>query len=170
MRGGLNRFVSIAFLSCLIACSPQRRPEPDRPTRAAVAPPASSPLAKVEVGMTPREVENLLGPPTDENQLHHRQGVHPLLLRAGPLAPSVLLSRARTGCLRGRRRVQHERPRREGRIRPERAGSRPVSPATGVPALVLARGLNRDCMPGVLDPMPPLALGAALGRCAPRRE
>src|SRR5947199_6839855 len=128
MRGGLNRFVSIAFLSCLIACSPQRRPEPDRPTRAAVAPPASSPLAKVEVGMTPREVENLLGPPTDENQLHHRQGVHPLLLRAGPLAPSVLLSRARTGCLRGRRWVQHERPRREGRIRPERAGARPVTP------------------------------------------
>jgi len=61
-------FVSIAFLSCLIACSAQRTPEPDRPTRATVAPPASSPLAKVEVGMTPREVGNLLGPPTDENQ------------------------------------------------------------------------------------------------------
>jgi len=45
-------FVSIAFLSCLIACSAQRTPEPDRPTRATVAPPASSPLAKVEVGVT----------------------------------------------------------------------------------------------------------------------
>ena len=61
-------FVSITFLVGLIACSTQRTPEPDRPTRAAVAPQASSPLAKVEVGMTPREVENLLGAPTDENQ------------------------------------------------------------------------------------------------------
>ncbi len=68
MRGGLNRFVSTAFLSALIACSAQRAPEPERLTRAAVAPPASSPLAKVEVGMTPREVENLVRPPTDETQ------------------------------------------------------------------------------------------------------
>src|SRR5437667_4648340 len=85
-------------------------------------------IAKVEVGMTPREVENLLGPPTDETQYVTGKAFHPLLLRARPLAPSVLLSRARTGCLRGRRWVQHERPRREGRIRPERAGARPVTP------------------------------------------
>src|SRR5438034_11834144 len=68
MGSRLVPFVSIAFLSVLIACSAQRAPEPDRPTRAAVAPPASSPLAKVEVGMTPHEVENILGPPNDENQ------------------------------------------------------------------------------------------------------
>ena len=68
MGGRLSCFVSIAFMSGLIACSAQRAAEPDRPTRAAVAPPASSPLAKVEVGMAPREVENILGPPTDENQ------------------------------------------------------------------------------------------------------
>jgi hypothetical protein len=68
MGGRLSCFVSIAFMSGLIACAAQRAAEPDRPTRAAVAPPASSPLAKVEVGMTPREVENVLGPPTDENQ------------------------------------------------------------------------------------------------------
>jgi hypothetical protein len=30
-------------------------------------PPANSPLAKVQVGMSEREVQNLLGPPTDEN-------------------------------------------------------------------------------------------------------
>src|SRR5262245_55200805 len=30
-------------------------------------PPASSPLSKVQVGMSTREVENLLGAPTDEN-------------------------------------------------------------------------------------------------------
>ena len=32
-----------------------------------VPPPKSSKLAKVQVGMSPREVEAVLGPPTDEN-------------------------------------------------------------------------------------------------------
>jgi hypothetical protein len=49
----------------MVACSAQRAPEP---SSAFVAPPADSPLAKVQIGMSPREVENLLGPPTDENQ------------------------------------------------------------------------------------------------------
>src|SRR5436309_352391 len=66
--------------------------------------------------------------------------------------------------------LQHERPRREGRIRPERAAARSVSPATGVPALVLARGLSRDCIPGVLDPAPPLALGAPWPDAPDERE
>jgi len=41
------------------------------PAKAAAAtetpPPANSPLAKIQVGMSTREVENILGPPTDEN-------------------------------------------------------------------------------------------------------
>lgn len=59
----------------LVACAARERPAPAAPAAAApapaggaTAPPADSPLAKVQVGMSDREVENLLGPPTDENE------------------------------------------------------------------------------------------------------
>jgi hypothetical protein len=50
-----------------VACA-HREPEPAAPMRAnATPPPAGSPLAKVQVGMSAREVENVLGTPNDEN-------------------------------------------------------------------------------------------------------
>jgi hypothetical protein len=66
------RWISGAVLLALVGlgiggCA-RRGPEPSQPARAeAVAPPADSPLAKVQVGMSPREVESLIGPPSDEN-------------------------------------------------------------------------------------------------------
>jgi hypothetical protein len=54
---------TVVFVSCA-----HREPEPAAPMRAnATPPPAGSPLAKVQVGMSAREVENVLGTPNDEN-------------------------------------------------------------------------------------------------------
>lgn len=67
-------------LSCLVlsavvfvgvAGCAHRAPEEGRSMggqHAATPPPASSPLAKVQTGMSQREVQNLIGPPTDEKQ------------------------------------------------------------------------------------------------------
>jgi hypothetical protein len=45
-----------------------RNPDQAESGRAATAaPPANSPLAKVQVGMSVRDVEQILGPPNDEN-------------------------------------------------------------------------------------------------------
>jgi len=60
--------VMVVATTVAIAGCARRSPEPAAPTRAmAPPPPASSPLAKVQVGMSPREVESVVGPPTDEN-------------------------------------------------------------------------------------------------------
>ena len=46
----------------------RRSAEPAEPRREAPAPaPANSPLAKIQVGMSVREVETVLGPPNDES-------------------------------------------------------------------------------------------------------
>jgi len=58
--------VVVAMTVALGACA-KREPEPAPPTRSVAAPPAGSKLAKIQVGMSPREVEAILGPPTDEN-------------------------------------------------------------------------------------------------------
>jgi hypothetical protein len=57
--------VVLTLTMALAACA-RRAPE-SAPPRATALPPADSPLAKVQLGMSPREVENLLGPPNDEN-------------------------------------------------------------------------------------------------------
>jgi hypothetical protein len=54
----------------LAGCA-RRAPEEGRAQgaeRVATPPPASSPLAKVQTGMSQREVQNLIGPPSDEKQ------------------------------------------------------------------------------------------------------
>jgi hypothetical protein len=49
------------------ACAKREpEPEPAAATRA-TPPPAGSPLAKVQLGMSQRDVQNVLGPPDDEN-------------------------------------------------------------------------------------------------------
>ena len=51
----------------VVACT-KRSPEPSEPTRAHYTPPPTdSKLAKVQVGMSPREVQNVMGAPDDEN-------------------------------------------------------------------------------------------------------
>ena len=65
---GRGRWFVILLLTIGLGACAHREPAPDRPTRVVgTPPPANSPLAKVQVGMSPREVENLIGPPTDEN-------------------------------------------------------------------------------------------------------
>jgi outer membrane protein assembly factor BamE (lipoprotein component of BamABCDE complex) len=49
----------------VLGCS-KSGPSPAEPTRAAV--PADSPLAKIQPGMSSREVEALIGPPDSENE------------------------------------------------------------------------------------------------------
>jgi hypothetical protein len=54
-----------------VAGCAKRAPEEGRAQgseRVAAPPPASSPLAKVQTGMSQREVQNLIGPPSDEKQ------------------------------------------------------------------------------------------------------
>ena len=59
----------VAVAVALAACSQQSGPKPEagQGRHVGTPPPANSPLAKVQVGMNPREVEALLGPPNDEN-------------------------------------------------------------------------------------------------------
>lgn len=57
----------VATMVLVTGCA-RRTPEPSEdPIARAVPPPAGSPLAKVQVGMSAREVETVLGPPSDEN-------------------------------------------------------------------------------------------------------
>ena len=64
--------VALVSAGLVTGCARQS-PGPDAGGTAAapaetIAPPAGSPLAKVTVGMTPREVEDVLGRPDGENQ------------------------------------------------------------------------------------------------------
>jgi len=57
--------VTVLVAAGLMGCA-KSEPTPAQPTVAAV--PADSPLAKVQAGMTAREVEALIGAPDDENE------------------------------------------------------------------------------------------------------
>jgi hypothetical protein len=62
--------LSVVLALSVAGCA-KRAPEEGRAQggeRAATPPPASSPLAKVQTGMSQREVQNLIGPPSDEKQ------------------------------------------------------------------------------------------------------
>lgn len=61
-----HRLLVVALAVGLAACA-RKEPAPEAPARQVAPPPANSPLAKVQVGMNPREVEAILGPPNDEN-------------------------------------------------------------------------------------------------------
>jgi hypothetical protein len=56
----------VMMIVALAACA-HRSPEPAPEQKMATPPPANSPMAKVQIGMSPREVETILGPPQDEN-------------------------------------------------------------------------------------------------------
>ena len=60
--------VAMLLLTLGLGACARRSPEPERPARSVgTPPPPNSPLAKIEMGMSPREVEGTLGPPNDEN-------------------------------------------------------------------------------------------------------
>ena len=64
-----TRGVLVLALTAVVAGCAQREPAAaDTAHTAAVPPPANSPLAKVQVGMSEQEVEKLLGPPTSQNE------------------------------------------------------------------------------------------------------
>jgi hypothetical protein len=66
-RRALSLVAVAALMVGLGACA-HRSPEAAHQGRAVgTPPPPNSPLAKVQVGMSPREVEVILGPPNDEN-------------------------------------------------------------------------------------------------------
>src|SRR5262245_14767532 len=70
MGGAYRLGVVVALAVGLAGCASHKSPEPaaqTAPARAAAPPPAASPLAKVKTGMSVREVENLIGPPSDQN-------------------------------------------------------------------------------------------------------
>jgi hypothetical protein len=56
-----------ALAAGLVACA-RSDSAPRDSARTVMPPPPSSPLSKVQVGMSQQEVENLLGRPTDENE------------------------------------------------------------------------------------------------------
>jgi hypothetical protein len=69
--GRKGRWLMALVVAVGLSGCAKREPEPE-PASALQAntyppPPPKSKLAKVQVGMSPREVENILGPPTDEN-------------------------------------------------------------------------------------------------------
>ena len=70
MRRTVGWLVLVSLTLGLGACA-KKAPEPEPAhapeARAYPPPPANSKLAKVQVGMSAREVENILGPPTDES-------------------------------------------------------------------------------------------------------
>ena len=66
--GRTARWMMVLMLTGGLGACARREPEPaPPPERAATPPPANSKLAKVQRGMSPREVENILGPPNDES-------------------------------------------------------------------------------------------------------
>ena len=67
MMGRTMLWVVVAAATLGVAACAKREPAPEAPAKTVVAPPKNSKLAKVELGMSPREVEAILGPPTDEN-------------------------------------------------------------------------------------------------------
>jgi hypothetical protein len=71
MRRRAGWLVVVLLMTVGLTACAKREPEPAPvsapPARTAAPPPAKSKLAKVQVGMSPREVENILGPPTDES-------------------------------------------------------------------------------------------------------
>ena len=66
MMMGRRVLGTMVAMVALVACA-HREPEPAAPMHATAPPPAGSALAKVQVGMSPREVEGVLGPPSAEN-------------------------------------------------------------------------------------------------------
>lgn len=71
----MRRVVTVAMLGLLAlaaGCAAKSNGGSTGPTAAAAPIPASSPLAKVKVGMTAQEVSNLLGMPT--NQVSYATG------------------------------------------------------------------------------------------------
>jgi len=67
MIGRRGWWLVVLLLTLGLGACARREPEPEPARAVTPPPPANSKLAKVKVGMTPREVENILGPPTDEN-------------------------------------------------------------------------------------------------------
>jgi len=64
----MRRVVVAVLAGLLVVACAKQGPQPQQAATPRYSPPpASSPLAKVQVGMTQREVQNILGPPTDEN-------------------------------------------------------------------------------------------------------
>lgn len=59
------RILAALVLAMLAAGCGHRQPEPD--ASRGTPPPADSPLAKIQVGMSVRDVEDILGRPNDEN-------------------------------------------------------------------------------------------------------
>ena len=66
-RGAWWTLVLLWIGALALAACAHREPDPAASAKVIAPPPANSPLAKVQVGMSPRDVENLLGPPNDEN-------------------------------------------------------------------------------------------------------
>jgi len=67
MMGRRARWLVVLLLTVAVGACAHREPEPAPPRSVGTPPPANTKLAKVQVGMSAREVENILGPPTDEN-------------------------------------------------------------------------------------------------------
>lgn len=64
MRKMMMVMVSLVLVG-LVGCSSKSAPAPASGT--ATAPPADSKLSQVTIGMTKKQVKDVLGPPTDEN-------------------------------------------------------------------------------------------------------
>jgi outer membrane protein assembly factor BamE (lipoprotein component of BamABCDE complex) len=63
--GSIRVVMASLMLAGLVGCSSRSTQEP-APAAAAVAP-ANSKLSAVKIGMTKKQVQDILGPPTDEN-------------------------------------------------------------------------------------------------------
>lgn len=66
MQRGMGIIVVSILLAGLVGCSSRSAQEP-APAATATAAPAGSKLAEVRIGMTKKQVKDILGPPTDEN-------------------------------------------------------------------------------------------------------
>ena len=66
MQRWMRMAVAVAMLMGVAGCSSHSAQEP-APAAAAVPAPAGSKLAQVKVGMTKKQVTDILGSPTDEN-------------------------------------------------------------------------------------------------------
>ncbi|MBX3023310.1 outer membrane protein assembly factor BamE [bacterium] len=64
MQRAIGLIVASILLAGLVGCSSRSA---QAPAPAAAAAPAGSKLAEVKIGMTKKQVKDILGPPTDEN-------------------------------------------------------------------------------------------------------
>jgi hypothetical protein len=71
MRGSMRVAVALLAIAGLVGCASHRAPEASSGSTGEVAvgvpAPAGSKLAEVKLGMTKKQVKEILGPPTDEN-------------------------------------------------------------------------------------------------------